>query len=45
MELFFWNPGLQLRHFQRWCARTAILVSLNLILAILQHGIIMEGWA
>ncbi len=41
----FWNLGLQLRHFQRWCVGTSILVGLNLILAILQHGIIMEGWA
>jgi len=41
----FWNLGLQLGHFQCWCVGTAILVGLNLTLAILQHGIIMEGWA
>jgi hypothetical protein len=41
----FWNLGLQLGHFQHWCAGMAILMGLNLTLAILQHGITMEGWA
>jgi len=43
--IVFWNLGLQLGHFQRWCVGTSILVGFNLILAILQHGIIMEGRA
>jgi hypothetical protein len=39
----FWNPSLQLGHFQHWCARIVILMASNLTPAILQYGIIMEG--
>jgi len=41
--VFFWNLNLQLGHFQRWCARTIILMASNITLAIFQNGIIIEG--